>query len=72
MIMRKLLIALALTVCVAAAGDEKTKALADYSGALERLAATVAPAVVQVQVSAWCASAPANSEDAASLASCRA
>ena len=37
------------------------------SGALERLAATVAPAVVQVQVSAWCASASANGEDAASV-----
>ena len=71
MIMRRFLIVLALTVCVAAAGDEKTKALVEYSGALERLAATVAPAVVQVQVSAWCASAAANSEDGARLASCR-
>jgi serine protease Do len=46
---------LSLTACLQAA-DEKAKALTDFSGALERLAATVAPAVVQVQVSAWCAS----------------
>src|SRR4029453_17068582 len=37
----------------------------------ERLAATVAPAVVQVQVSAWCASDSANRENAAFLTSCR-
>ena len=53
------------------AADDKTSALAQFSGALERLAATVAPAVVQVQVSAWCASASANGEDAAALTSCR-
>jgi len=36
------------------AADQKTSALSQLSGALEQLAATVAPAVVQVQVSAWC------------------
>ena len=50
---------------------EKTSALAEFSGALERLAASVAPAVVQVQVSAWCASASASGEDAMALTSCR-
>jgi len=65
------LILLCLTACVQAAGDERSNALAAFSGALERLAATVAPAVVQVQVSSWCASASANHEDAAVLTSCR-
>ena len=69
--MRRFLIVLCLAACARAAADEKTNALAEFSGALERLAATVAPAVVQVQVSAWCASASANREDAASLNSCR-
>ena len=55
--MQRYLIALCLAVCVRPAEAEKTSALAEFSGALERLAATVAPAVVQVQVSAWCASA---------------
>ena len=55
----------------APAADEKTNGLAQFSGALERLAATVAPAVVQVQVSSWCAATPANPEDSASLKSCR-
>ena len=50
---------------------EKTSALAEFSGALEGLAATVAPIGVQVQVSAWCASAPASGEDASALTSCR-
>src|SRR5438309_102998 len=69
--MKRYLIVLSLAVWIAAAGDEKTRALTEFSGALERLAATVAPAVVQVQVSAWCASARANSEDAVSMAACR-
>jgi serine protease Do len=64
--MQRLLIFLCLAACAPAA-DEKTKALADFSGALERLAATVAPAVVQVQVSAWCAS----DSGGATLSSCR-
>jgi serine protease Do len=64
--MRRLLIVLCLAACAPAA-DEKTKALADFSGALERLAATVGPAVVQVQVSAWCAS----DSGSAILSSCR-
>jgi serine protease Do len=68
--MERFLIVLCLTACIQAA-DEKTNALAGFSGALERLAATVAPEVVQVQVSGWCASGSGNNEDAASLASCR-
>ncbi len=67
--MQRFLIALCLTACLRAA-DDKTK-LAEFSGALERLAATVAPAVVQVQVSGWCASRSANGQDAAILGSCR-
>ena len=55
----------------AAAADEKTGALVQFSSALERLASTVAPAVVQVQVSGWCASASADGEAAAALSSCR-
>ena len=58
--MQRLVIVLLLVVRVWAAGDEKTNALAQFSGALERLAATVAPAVVQVQVSGWCGSESAN------------
>jgi serine protease Do len=68
---RRLLISLFLVAGASAAGDDGTNGLAQFSGALERLAATVAPAVVQVQVSAWCASALANGEEAASLKSCR-
>ena len=68
--MQRFLLILCLTVSVQAA-DDKTNALAGFSGALERLAATVAPAVVQVQVSAWCASRSAGGEDAATLGSCR-
>ena len=64
--MRPLLIAICLSVCLQAA-DEKTKTLAGFSAALERLAATVAPAVVQVRVSAWCASESGS----AMLSSCR-
>ena len=69
--MRRFRIFLFLLACVSAAADDKTNGLVQFSGALERLAGTVAPAVVQVQVSAWCASAPANSEDGGSLKSCR-
>ena len=69
--MRRFRISLFLLACASAAADDKTNGLAQFSGALERLAGTVAPAVVQVQVSAWCASAPANSEDGGSLKSCR-
>ena len=69
--MQRFLIVLCLTACVQAAGDEKTNALTAFSGALERLAATVAPAVVQVQVSSWCASASASSQESAAFTSCR-
>jgi serine protease Do len=68
--MQRLLMVLCLAACVRAA-DEKAGAFAQFSSGLERLAATVAPAVVQVQVSGWCASASANCEDAAILTSCR-
>jgi len=67
---RRFLIVLSLAACAGAA-DDKTNGLAYFSGALERLAAKVAPAVVQVRVSAWCASEPATSEDGAILKSCR-
>ena len=69
--MRRFLIFLFLVACASAAADDRTNGLTQLSGALERLAATVGPAVVQVQVSAWCASTPTNSEDAAGLKSCR-
>ena len=69
--MRRFLMVLLLVGCASAAKDDSPNGLAPFSGALERLAATVAPAVVQVQVSAWCASAPARFEDAGSLKSCR-
>ncbi|HTU03547.1 MAG TPA: trypsin-like peptidase domain-containing protein, partial [Candidatus Sulfotelmatobacter sp.] len=68
--MQRILVIFCLAVCGQAA-DEKTSGLAQFSGALERLAATVAPAVVQVQVSAWCASESAKGESAGTLASCR-
>jgi len=68
---RRFLIFLSLVACASAAADDRTNGLIQFSGALERLAGTVAPAVVQVQVSAWCASASASAEDAASLRSCR-
>ena len=60
-----LLLGLAATV---RAADQKPKSLVEFSGALERLAATVAPAVVQVQVSAWCG--PESAENAGTLTSC--
>jgi serine protease Do len=69
--MKRLLMAVCLTVCMQAAQEGKSGALAQFSGALEKLAATVAPAVVQVQVSAWCASDAADGEDATKLTSCR-
>ena len=69
--MQRFLIVLCLSACAQAAANDKTNALADYSGALERLAATVAPAVVQVQVSAWCAPDSPGGERSATLASCR-
>jgi serine protease Do len=68
---RRFLIFPFLVACASAAADDRTNGLTQFSGALERLAATVGPAVVQVQVSAWCASTPTNSEDAAGLKSCR-
>ena len=69
--MQRFLIVLCLAASAQAAADKKTNALAEFSGSLERLAATVAPAVVQVQVSAWCAPDSANRENAAILTSCR-
>ena len=69
--MRRFLIFLFLVACASAAADDRTNGLTQFSSALERLAATVAPAVVQVQVSSWCASDSANREDAAILTSCR-
>ncbi len=68
--MRRFLIVLCCAACLRAA-DDKTGALAQFSGALERLASTVAPAVVQVQVSSWCAPPSAKGEDAPVLTSCR-
>jgi serine protease Do len=57
---QRFLIVLFLVACVWAAPDEKANALAQFNGALEQLAATVAPAVVQVQVSGWCGSESAS------------
>jgi serine protease Do len=68
--MQRFLAALCLAACAHAA-DDKTTALAQYSGALERLAATVAPAVVQVQVSAWCGPESPNTANPGTLAACR-
>ena len=68
--MRRVLILLFLTAGVWAAED-KSKTLAEFSGELERLAAAVAPAVVQVQVSGWCAPEPTSREIGATLSSCR-
>ena len=69
--MQRFLILVCLAACARGAADEKRSALLEFSGALEQLAVRVAPAVVQVQVSAWCPSASANGEDTAVLASCR-
>jgi S1-C subfamily serine protease len=52
-------------------GGRREDELAEFSGALEGLAATVAPAVVQVQVSGWCAPHSSDGQDAAILGSCR-
>ena len=68
--MQRFLVLLCLATCIRAA-DDKSKTLAEFSGELERLAAAVAPAVVQVQVSAWCAPDPISRENAAMLTSCR-
>jgi serine protease Do len=67
--MHRFLVLLCLATCIRAA-DDTSKTLAQFSGELERLAAAVAPAVVQVQVSAWCAPDPTNRENAAVLTSC--
>ncbi len=69
--MKRYLIVLCLAASLHAAEGEKANALADFSGALERLAETVAPAVVQVQASAWCGSESASNENAALVTSCR-
>jgi serine protease Do len=68
---RRFLIILFVVSCASPATDDRTNGLIQFSGSLERLAGTVGPAVVQVQVSAWCASALSNGEDALSLKSCR-
>ena len=68
--MQRFFIVFCLAACVRAA-DDRTGALAQFSGAVERLASTVAPAVVQVQVSSWCGSPSAKGEDAVVLTSCR-
>ena len=68
--MHRLIVLLCLASCVRAAED-KSKALVEFSGELERLAAAVAPAVVQLQVSAWCAPDATNRETAATLTACR-
>lgn len=70
--MQRFLILLCMAACVGAAENPNSKTLAEFSGALEQLAAAVAPAVVQVQVSAWCSPEPTNRENAAILTSCRA
>ena len=69
--MRQFLIVICLSAWAQAAADDKKNALEDFSGALERLAATVAPAVVQVQVSAWCAAASPDGESGATLTACK-
>ncbi|PWT97645.1 MAG: peptidase S1 [Terriglobia bacterium] len=68
--MRRFLVLICVATCIRAAED-KSRSLAEFSGELERLAAAVAPAVVQVRVSAWCAPESATRENAATLASCR-
>lgn len=68
--MQRFLIVFCLAACARAA-DDQTSALAQFSGALERLATTVAPAVVQVRVSSWCSSSSTSGENATVLTSCR-
>ena len=48
--MRRFLIFLFLVAGAPAAADDRTNGLTQFSGALERLAGTVGPAVVQVDV----------------------
>lgn len=69
--MQRFLFILCLAICLRAAANDKTNTLTEFSGSLERLAAAVAPAVVQVQVSGWCAPASASGEASATLKSCR-
>lgn len=69
--MQRFLIIVCLSACAQGAANDRTNALADFSGALERLAATVAPAVVQVQVAAWCAGDSADGESGSALAACK-
>jgi|SRR5579871_3305853 len=68
--MKRYLVLLCLATCLRAAED-KSRVLAEFSGELERLAAAVAPAVVEVRVSGWCAPEPISREIAATLSSCR-
>jgi serine protease Do len=69
--MQRFLTVLCLAACAQAAVDGETNALAEFSGALERLAAKVGPAVVQVQVSAWCAADSPDGEGGATLSACK-
>jgi serine protease Do len=68
--MQRFIVLLCLATCIWA-GEDKSRSLAEFSGELERLAAAVAPAVVQVQVSAWCAPEATSRENPATLTSCR-
>ena len=68
--MQRFLLLICVATCIRAAED-KSRSLAEFSGELERLAAAVAPAVVQVRVSAWCAPEPTTPENAAFLTPCR-
>ena len=68
--MQRLILLLCLATYLQAAED-RSRSLAEFSGELERLAAAVAPAVVQVQVSAWCAPEATTRENASTLTSCR-
>ena len=69
--MQRFLMVLCLSACAQAAANDRANALADFSGALERLAATVSPAVVQIQVSAWCAADSSDGEGGPALAACK-
>jgi serine protease Do len=70
--MQRSLIALCIAACVIqAAVAQKTAPLPELSSALERLAAAVAPAVVQVQVSGWCGAGATGAEDASTFSPCR-
>jgi S1-C subfamily serine protease len=50
------------TASAATCADKRTTSLAEFSTELEKLAADVAPGVVQVQVSAWSPAGPDHSE----------